>query len=97
MGLIKGEYEAKKDGFAMGGASLHSSMTPHGPDAKTFEAASNGELRPAQLEGTMAFMFESSYFFKLSEYALSPDLLIPQYFECWQGLKSNFDENKREQ
>lgn len=30
MGLIKGQYEAKKEGFLPGGATLHSMMTPHG-------------------------------------------------------------------
>ncbi|RLM54196.1 protein MEI2-like 2 isoform X1 [Panicum miliaceum] len=37
-GLICGIYEAKADGFLPGGASLHSCMTPHGPDTKTYEA-----------------------------------------------------------
>ncbi|KAM7433993.1 hypothetical protein ABFA07_015828, partial [Porites harrisoni] len=32
MGLIYGKYEAKEEGFAPGGGSLHSMMTPHGPD-----------------------------------------------------------------
>ena len=41
MGLITGNYEAKEDGFRPGGASLHSMMTPHGPDAICFEKASN--------------------------------------------------------
>ena len=38
MGLILGEYEAKKEGFLPGGASLHSTMAPHGPDAATFKS-----------------------------------------------------------
>lgn len=29
--------QAKADGFLPGGASLHSCMTPHGPDTKTYE------------------------------------------------------------
>ena len=34
VGLISGQYEAKVDGgFLPGGASLHSCMTAHGPDA----------------------------------------------------------------
>jgi homogentisate 1,2-dioxygenase len=62
MGLIQGQYEAKKEGFKPGGASLHSCMTPHGPDAKTFEGASNAALKPERVaEGTMAFMFESCF------------------------------------
>uniref|UniRef100_A0A914ZS86 Homogentisate 1,2-dioxygenase n=1 Tax=Parascaris univalens TaxID=6257 RepID=A0A914ZS86_PARUN len=32
MGLICGTYEAKESGFKPGGGSLHSMMTPHGPD-----------------------------------------------------------------
>ncbi len=35
MGLIRGSYEAKQGGFLPGGGSLHSIMTPHGPDANT--------------------------------------------------------------
>jgi len=31
MGLIHGEYDGKAQGFLPGGASLHNSMTPHGP------------------------------------------------------------------
>ncbi|GAB2243407.1 hypothetical protein Droror1_Dr00020182 [Drosera rotundifolia] len=37
MGLIHGGYKAKAEGFHPGGASLHSCMTPHGSDTKTFE------------------------------------------------------------
>ena len=46
MGLIKGVYEAKISGFQPGGGSLHSVMTPHGPDAATFEEWSTKELKP---------------------------------------------------
>lgn len=53
MGLILGKYEAKEDGFAAGGATLHSMMTPHGPDVKCFEGASNAKLVPERVaEGT---------------------------------------------
>jgi homogentisate 1,2-dioxygenase len=53
MGLIFGNYEAKEDGFLPGGASLHSIMTPHGPDTKCFEGASNCELKPVRIaDGT---------------------------------------------
>jgi len=39
MGMVWGKYDAKV-GFVPGGASLHSVMSAHGPDAPTFEAAS---------------------------------------------------------
>lgn len=53
MGLILGEYEAKKGSFQPGGATLHSIMTPHGPDFNCFEAASNEKLVPMRVaDGT---------------------------------------------
>lgn len=54
MGLIEGQYEAKEGGFQPGGASLHSMMTPHGPDAACFEKASTEQLKPTRVaDGTM--------------------------------------------
>ena len=54
MGLITGSYEAKEGGFQPGGGSLHSMMTPHGPDAACFEAAANAKLGPQRVaDGTM--------------------------------------------
>ena len=61
MGLISGQYEAKVDGgFLPGGASLHSCMTPHGPDAGTFERASaEGRATRRRSSGrAVTFMFE---------------------------------------
>lgn len=54
MGLIKGSYDAKKGGeggFVAGGASLHNVMSGHGPDAESFEGASNAELKPMKVGG----------------------------------------------
>src|SRR5882757_9713213 len=55
MGLIYGQYDAKPQGFAPGGISLHNTMLPHGPDVDAFEGASNAELKPHKLEGSLAF------------------------------------------
>ena len=33
-------------------------MLPHGPDAEASEAASAAELKPHELKGTMALLFE---------------------------------------
>lgn len=58
MGLIFGNYEAKEEGFLPGGASLHSMMTPHGPDKQCFEGASNADLKPVRVaDGTMVILF----------------------------------------
>ena len=59
MGLIRGVYDAKAEGFLPGGASLHNCMSAHGPDAETWERASSAELKPHKLDDTMAFMFET--------------------------------------
>src|SRR5260370_8220660 len=61
MGLIYGVYDAKPQGFTPGGISLHNCMLPHGPDREAFDHASNSELKPVKLTGTMAFMFETRY------------------------------------
>lgn len=37
MGNISGAYDAKGEGFGPGCSSLHSCMTPHGPDAEAYE------------------------------------------------------------
>lgn len=48
------ECVLQEKGFAPGGASLHSMMTPHGPDSEGFEKASNAKLTPAEVAvGTM--------------------------------------------
>ena len=60
MGLVNGAYDAKAEGFLPGGASLHNSMSGHGPDAETFEKASAADLaKPDVIDNTMAFMFET--------------------------------------
>jgi homogentisate 1,2-dioxygenase len=90
MGLLKGVYDAKAEGFLPGGASLHNCMTAHGPDAETFARASAAELKPHKLEDTMAFMFESRFAMRLTRYAMESSELQHDYFEGWQGLERHF-------
>ncbi|MFC5584297.1 homogentisate 1,2-dioxygenase [Nitratireductor kimnyeongensis] len=91
MGLIKGQYDAKEEGFLPGGASLHNIMLPHGPDAFGFEKASQGELKPVKLEETMAFMFETRFPQHLTRYAAETDTLQENYIDCWKDLKKRFN------
>ncbi|KAH7140793.1 ABC transporter type 1, transmembrane domain-containing protein [Dactylonectria macrodidyma] len=82
MGLVCGEYDAKAGkGFQAAGASLHNVMTSHGPDAATFEKASNAELKPQKVgDGSMAFMFESCLFLGVTEWGLETCQKIqPEY------------------
>jgi homogentisate 1,2-dioxygenase len=92
MGLIEGVYDAKAQGFLPGGASLHNCMSGHGPDAETFERASNADLaKPDVITNTMAFMFETRLAIRPTRYALEAAELQADYFRCWQGLKKHFD------
>ena len=95
MGLIRGEYDAKAEGFLPGGASLHNCMSGHGPDAESFEKASKADLKPSYLGDTLAFMFETRFVCRPTQYALQTAELQHEYFECWQGLKRHFDPNAR--
>ncbi len=96
MGLIHGAYDAKAGGFAPGGASLHNCMSGHGPDALSFEKASNANVSaPDHIVDTMAFMFETRYVIRPTEQAMESAQLQRNYHECWQGLKKHFDPNKR--
>ena len=95
MGLIEGVYDAKAEGFLPGGASLHNSMTGHGPDAETFEAASRADTSvPEHVTNAMAFMFETRRVIKPTAYAVESPQLQSDYILCWQGLKKNFDPSR---
>lgn len=95
MGLIRGEYEAKRGGFLPGGASLHLCMTPHGPDAATFEAAVKSDAAhqsPAMIpDSTLAFMFETNWTPRVTTSALSSPHVDRSYYKCWAALQSHFD------
>jgi homogentisate 1,2-dioxygenase len=90
MGLIYGQYDAKEEGFVPGGGSLHNQMSAHGPDLDAFEKASNADLKPQKLTGTLAFMFESRYIIRPTKFAMDCAELQHEYSDVWQGLKKNF-------
>jgi homogentisate 1,2-dioxygenase len=84
MGLIYGAYDAKADGFAPGGLSLHNLMSGHGPDLESWRKASEAELKPAKIEGTMAFMVETCWPYRPTEFAL--EHAQPDYDMAWTGF-----------
>ncbi|KAF7532203.1 hypothetical protein G7054_g8184 [Neopestalotiopsis clavispora] len=94
MGLICGDYDAKAGGgFKPAGASLHNIMSAHGPDANTFEKASNAELKPQKIgEGSMAFMFESSLMIGVTEWGLKTCKKVQEEYNehSWTDLKVHF-------
>lgn len=95
MGLIQGQYDAKAEGFAPGGASLHNCMSPHGPDAETFEKAVTADSHAAHyIRDTMAFMFETRRVIRPSPAALASSTLQSGYDQAWQGLAKHFNPDK---
>ncbi|HUP08835.1 MAG TPA: homogentisate 1,2-dioxygenase [Caldimonas sp.] len=90
MGLVYGQYDAKPEGFRPGGASLHNSMVPHGPDTEAFEKASGAALAPQKLDATLAFMFESRWRFLPTAWALEAGHLDRDYARCWSGLADRY-------
>ena len=101
MGLISGTYDAKKEGFVPGGASLHSIMTAHGPDQLVFEKASKEELKPIKLNPNgLAFMFESNQMMSVAKSAIDKSVVggagqawQRDYYKVWQGMPKYFDPN----
>jgi homogentisate 1,2-dioxygenase len=84
MGLIHGAYDAKAEGFASGGLSLHNLMAGHGPDVASWKGASEAELKPQRIEGSLAFMVESCWPFRPTRFAL--DHAQEDYDAAWGGF-----------
>jgi homogentisate 1,2-dioxygenase len=91
MGLVHGAYDAKAEGFAPGGASLHNCMSGHGPDAATFDKASAADLsRPDVIAHTMAFMLETRAVIRPTRQAIDAAHRQRDYQDCWAGLRKHF-------
>jgi len=84
MGLIHGAYDAKAEGFQPGGLSLHNLMSGHGPDVESWRKASAADLKPMKIGGTMAFMVESCWPYRPTQFAL--DRAQSDYDEAWAGF-----------
>ncbi|MDB6048765.1 MAG: homogentisate 1,2-dioxygenase [Pseudomonas sp.] len=95
MGLIDGAYDAKAEGFAPGGVSLHNCMSAHGPDNATAEKAMATELKPHKIDHTMAFMFETGKVLRPSRHALECRHLQTDYDACWTGMAKTFDSGNQ--
>lgn len=87
MGLIEGAYDAKADGFAPGGASLHNCMNAHGPDKASYDKAVAAELKPHRIDNTMAFMFESRWVLRPTTWAMDSTTRQADYSACWDGFE----------
>jgi homogentisate 1,2-dioxygenase len=90
MGLVRGVYDAKAEGFLPGGVSLHNQMSAHGPDRHTHEKASQAALAPHKIEDTLAFMWESRYVFRPTRFAMGAPELQKDYDAAWDGFQNSF-------
>jgi homogentisate 1,2-dioxygenase len=87
MGLIRGAYDAKAEGFAPGGLSLHNLMSGHGPDVASWKSASEADLKPHKIEDSLAFMVESCWPFRPTAFAMSEEGgLQGDYDRAWGGF-----------
>jgi homogentisate 1,2-dioxygenase len=90
MGLVRGVYDAKAEGFVPGGVSIHNCMSAHGPDRATYDRAVAAALAPQKITDTLAFMWESRYAFRPTRFAMSARELQKDYDTVWDGFKKNF-------
>jgi homogentisate 1,2-dioxygenase len=90
MGLVRGVYDAKAEGFTPGGLSLHGMMSAHGPDQATTERAMAATLAPHKIDGTLAFMFETGQVLRPTEFAMACPQLQSDYDACWNGIRKFF-------
>jgi homogentisate 1,2-dioxygenase len=96
MGLVRGIYDAKADGFVPGGASLHNRMSAHGPDRATYQNALAAELGPKKIDDTLAFMFETRAVIVPTAQALQLPNKQPDYDACWAAIaKAQLPETSR--
>ncbi|KAF9478838.1 homogentisate 1,2-dioxygenase [Pholiota conissans] len=92
MGLLYGAYGGRSDGFQPGGASYETGFCPHGVSYDEFKKASEGQLEPMRIsEGTIAFMFESSMMFTITDYAMKRSGKLHEHEpKMWDNLKGQF-------
>ncbi|GAB7338985.1 hypothetical protein MBLNU457_5654t1 [Dothideomycetes sp. NU457] len=97
MGLIYGAYGGRSDAFQPGGVSFECGMVPHGVAYEEFKAAS--EAPPPEMrisEGSVAFMFESSRMFTITEWAMNSGNIHEHDPKMWDDLVDNFSDHKDE-
>src|SRR6185369_669099 len=83
MGLVRGVYDAKAEGFSPGGISIHNCMSAHGPDVASYEKNVEKKLVPEKLDDTLAFMWESRWVFRPTRAALQSKALQKDYDKVW--------------
>jgi homogentisate 1,2-dioxygenase len=99
MGLIYGEYGGRSDAFKPGSISFECGMVPHGVAYEEFSAATAGETDPPAMrisEGSIAFMFESSRPFTITDFAWKSEKRHEHEPKMWDNLVDHFSEHAKE-
>ena len=90
MGLVRGAYDAKADGFVPGGVSLHNCMSAHGPDRATFDKAVAADLAAAKDRRHARLHVRDPLAVRPTRFALETPSLQRDYDTCWAGFENNF-------
>ncbi|KAH8425043.1 putative homogentisate 1,2-dioxygenase [Aspergillus melleus] len=97
MGLIYGEYGGRSDAFKPGSISFECGMVPHGVAYEEFKVASENPPPVARIsEASIAFMFESSRPFTITDYAWNSNKRHEHEPKMWDSLVDNFSKYKDE-
>ncbi|KAF2502682.1 homogentisate 1,2-dioxygenase-like protein [Lophium mytilinum] len=97
MGLIYGDYGGRSDEFQPGSVSFECGMVPHGVAYEEFAEASKADPPVMQIsKGSIAFMFESSRPFTITEYAWNSKKKHEHEPKMWDSLVDNFSGHKEE-
>ena len=59
-------------------------MSGHGPDVDSWQQGQRGRAQAAKIEGTMAFMVETCWPYRPTQFAL--DRAQPDYDQAWAGF-----------
>jgi homogentisate 1,2-dioxygenase len=84
LGRSRADRGAKVAGSPAGGPRIPHLRRPHGPDVDSWKKASGADLKPAKIENTLAFMVESCWPYRPTQFAL--DRAQPDYDQAWAGF-----------
>lgn len=97
MGLIYGDYGGRSDEFQPGSVSFECGFVPHGVAYEEFAAANKKDPPVMQIsQGSIAFMFESSRDFTITDYAWNSRQRHDHDHKMWDNLVDNFSKHRVE-
>ncbi|RAK76847.1 putative homogentisate 1,2-dioxygenase [Aspergillus fijiensis CBS 313.89] len=97
MGLLYGDYGGRSDAFQPGSVSFECGMVPHGVAYEEFQSATATAPPAMQIsQASMAFMFESSRPFTITEFAWTSEKRHEHEPKMWDDLVDHFSEHTAE-